>query len=240
MSWGVAGLVQSLRTVPSHGSTVLPGLGHYSWVHRAGEEGGTVLGEQREKGGLAKGHTVNAKHPLPEGSPMPKSHRGGACCGIFSVLVWLLQVQLRKAEQADGRTAVTGMVLLKTPPHPGLVRGGDLQPGVFPSTFSVLQPFLFHTAWEVCHTAGDATSQLLHWRERGCQTLWTFISPWLKNRTFALLLPGIICIRWMFSEISHPLFTRQDYFGVQKVFQTPGRTSVSTVWKPHTKLCLFI
>lgn len=85
-------------------------------MHRAGEEGGTVLGEQREKGGLAKGHTANAKHPLPEGDAMPKRHRGGARCGVFSVLVSLLQVQLKKAEQADGRTAVTGMVLSKTPP----------------------------------------------------------------------------------------------------------------------------
>lgn len=85
-------------------------------MHRAGEEGGTVLGEQREKGGLAKGHRANAKHPLPEGDAMPKRHRGGARCGVFSDLVSLLQVQLKKAEQADGRTAVTGMVLSKTPP----------------------------------------------------------------------------------------------------------------------------
>ena len=124
MSWGVAGLVQSLRTVPNHGSAMLPGLGGYSWVHRAGEEGGTLLGEWREKGGLANSHPAKAKHPLPEGSLMPKRHRGGARCGIFSVLVSLLQLQLKKADQADGRMAVTGMVLSKTPPP---FRSGERQ-----------------------------------------------------------------------------------------------------------------
>lgn len=56
---------------------------------------------------------MKAKHPSPEGNPMSKSHRGGARGGM---LVSLLQLKLKKAEQADGRMVVMGMVVSKTLP----------------------------------------------------------------------------------------------------------------------------
>jgi len=80
-----------------------------------------LLGEQREKGGLANSHPAKAKHLWREGNPMPKRHRGGACGGI---LVSLLQLPLKKAEETDGRMAVTGTVLSQIPP---LSRSGERQ-----------------------------------------------------------------------------------------------------------------
>lgn len=73
------------------------------------------MGEQRQKGGLANSHPAKVKHLLPEGNPVSKNtwfHRGGRCCVISSVQVSLLQLQVK----ADGKMAITGMVLSKTPP----------------------------------------------------------------------------------------------------------------------------
>lgn len=205
------------------------------WEHRAGEEEETLLGEWKKSWGSANGQSVKAKHPLPEGNLMPRRHRSGAYGGI---LVSFLQLQLKKLNKLMVGWQLWRWCSQRPLHHLGLVRGSDLQPGVYLSAFSMPKPFLFSASQDVCYTAGGAASQVLHPWERWCQMLLTLVSSWVKNHIFAMFLPKNIhikiCIWWMSSEISHPLI-RQDYFGVQKVFHTSGRMSFSTVWKPCNK-----
>lgn len=227
MSRDIAGLVQNFPTVPSHGSTMLARLG--------GSVGSTGLGMKEEHFWGGRTEFWQTDTQLKQNFPCLKAtwcprvteveHAVGSWCH-FSSYSW------KKLNKLMVGQPVMGMVLSKTPPP----SNSDLQPGVFLNAFSMRQPFLFSNSWDVCHTAGDATSPVLHRGERGRQTLWTFISLWVKNHLFAAFLPSKMRIWWMYSEISHPLFTTQDYFGVQKDFQTSGRTSFSTVWKTFAYL----
>lgn len=54
--------------------------------------------------------------------------------------------KLSSAKQADGRIALKARCFQRPLSHPALVKGSDLQRGVFPSTFSMPQPFLLKKA----------------------------------------------------------------------------------------------